>query len=533
MLKNLKLSTKVFALVIPLFAASFAVIVYLNYRFEESQTLELARSAADAQANLIKKSLVHMMTTRFEVDDKYLNQISRPGELENVRVLFRLDSLQLDAEYLKPERVPILRAREAGFRHVWNSEIDHVFTTGDSLWVIKCDTTKHAAVEKHQDFQVTSFSSGIPMSFWKCARLKIVLPFQAESRCQQCHDVPDARVLGAASMEIPLSQAMSAIRANAIRSFGIFLALTVVVTAAGAFVFRRVVARPINRLVHAAQVIGSGDLDHELVEEFGRDELGKLAASFEEMQEKLKAAQSELIQKERLSAIGQMASGIVHDFRNPMTNISLGLALLQSSPLTDDRRRDLYKEMQEAIQRMARMTQELLDFSRGEIQLEKKPVEVSTVIAELVSSIEGHLNERNIKVGVSVDSHRVCYMDKNRLQRALINIINNAEDALPHGGEVHLGVHEEDESVVFTIRDTGAGVPDHIRLRLFEPFVTTGKKSGTGLGLAITKRLVEQHGGRVEFESALGKGTVFYVKIPVNDSPLSQNNSGIDSSPRA
>ncbi|MBI4430032.1 MAG: hypothetical protein HY562_13040 [Ignavibacteriales bacterium] len=109
MLKRLKLSSKVFILVLPLFAASFAVIVYLNYRFEERQTLELARVAADAQASVIKKPLVHMMTTRFEVDDRYLKQISRPGELENVRVLFRLDSLRVDPMYLKPERIPIGR----------------------------------------------------------------------------------------------------------------------------------------------------------------------------------------------------------------------------------------------------------------------------------------------------------------------------------------------------------------------------------------------------------------------------------------
>ncbi|MBI4430031.1 MAG: HAMP domain-containing histidine kinase [Ignavibacteriales bacterium] len=357
--------------------------------------------------------------------------------------------------------------------------------------------------------------------------MRIVLPFHAEQKCQQCHDVAEGYVLGAASMEIPFSHPMGAIRANAVRSFAFFIALTIAVTIVGAFVFRRFVARPISRLVHATEVIGGGNLDHELVEEFGHDELGKLAASFEEMQVKLKAVQSELIQKERLSAIGQMASGIVHDFRNPMTNISMGLALLQSTPLADEQRLELYKELQDAIQRMSQMTQELLDFSRGDVRMEKRPIPVSLVVEEIASSVEGHLLERDIKLDVAIDSHRVCSMDKDRLQRTLINIINNAEDALPDGGNIRLGVHEHNESIVFTVQDDGTGIPEHIRLRLFEPFVTTGKKSGTGLGLAITKRLVEQHGGKVEFESTNGKGTTFSVRIPVTGPSASVSESHI------
>jgi signal transduction histidine kinase len=95
-----------------------------------------------------------------------------------------------------------------------------------------------------------------------------------------------------------------------------------------------------------------------------------------------------------------------------------------------------------------------------------------------------------------------------------VNIINNAQDAMPQGGELHLTVDRDDGTIRFTITDSGNGIPPEIRDRMFEAFVTAGKKKGTGLGLAITKRIVDQHGGTIEVQSEPGKGTTFVVSIP-------------------
>ncbi|MBF8247710.1 MAG: hypothetical protein HW374_510, partial [Bacteroidetes bacterium] len=423
MLKNLNLSTKILLVVIPLFAFTFAAVVYLNYRFEEQQTLELARIAADAQASVIKKSLVHMMTTSFAVDDKYLAQIARPGELENVRVIFKLDSLHLDPMYLKQERIPVLRERESNFQNEWNSQMEHLFATGDSLWIMTCDVSKHSSPEeKHSDFIIEAFSSGLPFRFWSCARLRIVLPFRAEAKCLPCHGVSEGFVLGAASMELPLGQSVSAIRSNAIRSFIIFVVLTAAVAMLGTFIFRTFIGKPIRRLVEATEIIGTGNLDHKLVEEFSKDELGRLASSFEAMQDKLKLTQSELLKKERLSTIGQMASSIIHDFRNPLTNISLGLSMLETNTsMPAQRRNELFEQTRNAIHRITQMTQELLEFSRGEIRLEKRPSNISDVANEVATLVREDMSKRSIQFTVDAGCSRVCFIDKERLQRALVN----------------------------------------------------------------------------------------------------------------
>jgi signal transduction histidine kinase len=106
-------------------------------------------------------------------------------------------------------------------------------------------------------------------------------------------------------------------------------------------------------------------------------------------------------------------------------------------------------------------------------------------------------------------------LDHDRLQRAIINILSNAEDATPSGGEIRVNASTNDGLLIFRIKDTGAGIPEDIRSKIFEPFATFGKRRGTGLGLAITRRIVEEHFGEIHFESELGKGTTFFIKIPL------------------
>ncbi len=517
MFRNLHISTKVFLILAPLLVVTFGAVVYFTYTFQEQQVLRMAQLSAESQASIIKKSLVHMMQTQEEVDDSYLRQISASGEIENLQIIFHLDSLHLKEQYLTPFRVRKLQRRQAQVGEKVSMYASEVFSGMQPVWSISCDSTAHDDLTVHApEYRLTSLEEGIPNPFWTCGKLRIIQPFTAERKCQQCHQVEVGTVLGAASMDIPIGQTVTAIQDNAVRSISIFLVLVGAVSILGTFIFRRFVAVPVEKLVEATKTFKVGSAQVRLQDQFENDEFGELARSFDDMQLRLKEAQDKVIERERLSTIGQMASGIIHDFRNPMTNISVGLQVLESQrALNDDKRKDLFRTIRDSVDRMVRMTQELLEFARGETRLQYQQVEIDAFAARIEQIIRPSIEKSGVGFSISVERPMSCSLDPDRIERSIVNLINNADDVLNGKGDITLRVLCEDgKIVVFEVTDNGPGIPESIQATLFDPFVTMGKAKGTGLGLAITKRVVEQHGGTITFDTAPGKGTTFRIRIP-------------------
>jgi signal transduction histidine kinase len=129
--------------------------------------------------------------------------------------------------------------------------------------------------------------------------------------------------------------------------------------------------------------------------------------------------------------------------------------------------------------------------------------------------VKPSLEQSSILLRVSNNCKRMARFDTERMLRAFVNLITNAQDAMPQGGEIRVTINERDKMIRFTVADNGTGIPPEIKGRIFDAFVTAGKKKGTGLGLAITKRIIDQHGGSIEVQSERGKGTSFTVEIPV------------------
>lgn len=519
MLRNLPISTKVTVVLAPLFLLIFVVVIYVNYRSEEQQLLDQAQSAALAQSNTIKRTLVHLMTTYEEVDDKLLTQISQPGgDVENLHVLFHFDSLRLGEDFLTPARVEKLRQRQERIQPYHSNLSARAFATGQTVWAVTCVVPEHRGTKhQHDAIVLPSLDTGLPWEYWDCGRLRITLPFQAEGRCQTCHDVPVGSVLGAASMDIPFHATTAAIRSNALRSAGIVLALSAVVIAIGGFTFRRYVGRPIQQLVRATTLIGERGLDEAITGTFDNDEIGRLAESFRRTQYRLREAQEELVRRERLSTLGQMASGIIHDFRNPMTNISVSLEVIERQPdMPGERRSTLFRHIRESLDRMVRMTQELLEYARGETRLEIAPVACDDFLRDVETYARPHLEAHRVELDVRCAVNgTTAFFDRERLMRCVLNLVNNAQDAMPNGGRVSIESRRTGSFVEIDVSDTGPGIPPSIRATLFEPFVTHGKSKGTGLGLAITRRVVEQHGGSIRFACGETGGTTFTISIPI------------------
>jgi signal transduction histidine kinase len=223
---------------------------------------------------------------------------------------------------------------------------------------------------------------------------------------------------------------------------------------------------------------------------------------------------SELLRNERLSLVGTMASSIIHDFKNPMNVILMATELLERSA-SSEKSRDYTGMIKKSLQRMLGMTQELLDFSRGNSDLNLECCTVSALMEELQIEALAAL-PAIIQVRQNLLFDGPVNLDRNRFVRVLANLVKNAGEAMTRqGGIIELAVESREGRVIFTVADNGPGIPPEILSRVFEPFVTHGKSHGTGLGMAIVKSVVEAHKGTVAVESALGQGTRVTIELPL------------------
>jgi signal transduction histidine kinase len=223
----------------------------------------------------------------------------------------------------------------------------------------------------------------------------------------------------------------------------------------------------------------------------------------------------EILETERLSLVGSMASTIFHDMKQPLSAIRMAAGLL-AEDLSPDRRARFAGKIDVAVIRIRDMAQEILDYSQGGIsELNLELISPAELIAEVDSEVLQGLSGSNVNIRCSVDSASKVALDRGRFFRVLQNLVKNAVDAMPNGGDLTLDVREEEGSIVFRVSDTGVGIPEPILPTIFEPFVTFGKDGGTGLGLAIVKSVVEAHGGRILVESTVGKGTTFTIWLPL------------------
>jgi signal transduction histidine kinase len=232
--------------------------------------------------------------------------------------------------------------------------------------------------------------------------------------------------------------------------------------------------------------------------------------------------QRELIASERMAALGTMAGMLAHDFRGPMTVIRGYAETMADDPSfpADVRERALL--ITRMVDRLERMTTETLDFARGGRRLARRTMKLPDLLEELAAGVQAELPTVQVLRDFKVPADAVAALDVDKLRRVVGNIAANARDAMGGKGRLHLSAElgasssadDGSPELVLTVADEGPGVPPEIRDRLFEPFVTRGKKGGTGLGLAVARRFVEDHGGTLELLPQ-GPGARFRIAMPL------------------
>src|SRR6185369_11736802 len=216
---------------------------------------------------------------------------------------------------------------------------------------------------------------------------------------------------------------------------------------------------------------------------------------------------------ERLTAIGRLLSQVIHDFKTPMTVISGYVQLMADA---DDRA--TRQEFSELILRqfdvLSAMQREVLEFARGETKIFVRRVYLRKFFADLERQLRLEIGSQPVELAVEVDSKLVARFDEGRAARALHNLARNSLEAMgERGGRLTLGAKVEGSELVIVVSDTGPGIPKEVEGRLFQSFVTAGKRGGTGLGLAIVKKIVDEHGGTVAVRSN-PRGSTFELRIP-------------------
>jgi signal transduction histidine kinase len=229
----------------------------------------------------------------------------------------------------------------------------------------------------------------------------------------------------------------------------------------------------------------------------------------------LRETQEELIQAERLSVIGRMASTIVHDLKNPMTTIKGYASLLGREDLTPDMRQRFSSIITRSVDTFVEMTEEVLDYSRGGGPLHAVQIELAAFIHELCDFVERDFRNLGIYIVRELNYCGPLRIDEGKMRRALYNVVSNAKDAMPGGGTLTVATRRTENGVEIQLSDTGPGIPEEIRDSLFEPFVTHGKAKGTGLGLAIARKTIGDHGGTISVQSSSGQGARFVVRLPL------------------
>jgi signal transduction histidine kinase/putative methionine-R-sulfoxide reductase with GAF domain len=222
--------------------------------------------------------------------------------------------------------------------------------------------------------------------------------------------------------------------------------------------------------------------------------------------------------EERLSTIGSLLSNVVHDLKSPIA-VASGYVQMMAEASDEKKRREYVSLVLKQFDAIAALQREVLEFARGEKRLLVRRVYIGKFFEELAGELKSEMSDAKAELELELLDRTTARFDQSKIKRAVHNLVRNAVEAMgPKGGKVTLRVEraEDGKSLVIEVSDTGPGIPKEIETRLFESFVTAGKKGGTGLGLAIVKKIIGEHGGTVDVEST-SRGTTFTLTLPQDD----------------
>jgi len=289
------------------------------------------------------------------------------------------------------------------------------------------------------------------------------------------------------------------------------------------------IAKPIRNLERITKKISRGDFS-ESIEVHGHDEIASLAGSFNQMEEKLDHAmtsleeiitklqekQAQLVEAEKLALVGKLAAGIAHEINNPLTSVlTFSNLMLEQCPPSDPRR-DKLKLMARETERARNIVRQLLNFGR-ETVIKPIRININQPVQEIAESLVAQEAFKGIELSMKLgEDLPEVYADPAQIGQVVLNILLNAIHSITPPGSIEVSTRLNGKQVEIRFMDTGKGIEEDHLHKIFDPFFTTKDASkGTGLGLAVSYGIIKKHGGDIEVESIVGKGTTFTVRLPI------------------
>jgi nitrogen fixation/metabolism regulation signal transduction histidine kinase len=278
--------------------------------------------------------------------------------------------------------------------------------------------------------------------------------------------------------------------------------------------------RPIDKLVDVAKQVAAGNLDQEL-DTKRKDEIGVLARSFNNMIEKLKEERElkeKLRKAEHLAGIGQVAQNIAHEIKNPLNFISLSIDHMREyyrpcDPNDVEKFESLVINIKSEIQRLSKFAESFLGYGKP-IELNIRKTDIGGIIEDVLELVSAKAREGNISIVKKYKILPDLFVDPDFIKTCIYNIVINAFEAMPDGGTITVSTDRSSSMFLLSIDDTGSGVSEVQTSKIFEPYFST-KSKGLGLGLSLTKKIIEEHGGKVLFERKKTLGSIFTILLPL------------------
>jgi PAS domain S-box-containing protein len=271
--------------------------------------------------------------------------------------------------------------------------------------------------------------------------------------------------------------------------------------------------------------IAEGNLSASIVYDENHNEMATVGIFTDlkerlEMERRLKTTQEQLLQSEKLAAMGRLTSQIAHELNNPLYGIMNTIELMKTEISPDNKRRRLLEMALSEIVRLSELLRKMLTFSKPD-QKEKQPVDINTILDEILLLHEKQFRENDISISMDLSTGLgLVYASKNQLRQVFLNIFKNAGDAMPDGGTLTVKTSGKDEEIVVEISDTGVGIEKENLNKIFDAFFTTKSSvKGVGLGLSVCYGFIIEHGGDISVESQEDAGTKFIITLPLHSHP--------------
>ena len=283
----------------------------------------------------------------------------------------------------------------------------------------------------------------------------------------------------------------------------------------------RRILKPVQELDRGATEVSRGNYDYRVpLTDRGaddHDELGRLAHAFNAMCASIQQGRQELIRQERIATIGRLSTSIVHDLRNPLAAIYGGAEMLIDGALSSAQVQRLAGNIYRSSRRMQQLLQELVDAGRGTTGAGAEVCRLKDVIGAAYDVYSGAAESQLVAIQIDVPEQIELPLERARMERVFLNLIDNALAAMPSGGHLLITAEIADHQAIVRVQDSGPGIAPQIQTQLFQPFVTSGKKNGVGLGLAFSHQTVLDHGGDLWADTGAAQGACFFVKLPLRD----------------